>query len=286
MEYEGSMNSVQDVMTKKVISCLPTERLSEVQNLMVEQRVGRILVVDSNKEDVGIISEKDLVNFLIGDKSRRGLEHTRAEDAMSRELITVKAAAPVAEAAKTMIREKVSSLVVKDGQVEGIVTKSDLVMYLAALATTSIDFTVRDFMTANPITMIASQPTFLAAELMSQHRISKVVVVDQVHCPIGIITVTDLAIASSLVRQTGLAAEGKPQFAQEGKYATSIRRLTARDIMTINPICVNQNADLTSSAKLMTRHGISGLPVIENSRKLVGIITKSDLTRAVALQSK
>jgi len=271
-------------MTKRVINCLPSAPLTEVQYLMVEQRVGRILVVDSNKQDLGIISEKDLVNFLIADKSRRGLEDIRAEEVMSKGLITVKATAPVAEAAKTMIDENVSSLVVKDDQVQGIVTKSDIVMYLAALATT--DYTVRDFMTANPITMNASQPTFLAAELMSEHRISRVVVVDQERCPIGVITLTDLAIASSLVGQTGLSAEGKPQFAQKVKYTTSILRLTAGDIMTRNPLCVNQNADLTSSAKLMTRHGISGLPVIVNSRRLVGIITKSDLTRAVALQGK
>jgi CBS domain-containing protein len=271
-------------MTKRVISCLPAAPLTEVQYLMVEQRVGRILVVDSKKQDVGIISEKDLVNFLIADKSRRGLEHIRAEEVMSKGLITVKPAAAVAEAAKTMIREKVSSLVVKDGQVEGIVTKSDIVMYLAALAT--VNYVVRDFMTASPITMNASQPTFIAAELMSQHRISRVIVVDQEHCPIGIITLTDLALASSLIGQTGFLAEGKPQFAPGVKYATSIHRLTAGDIMTRNPLCVNQNADLASSAKLMTRHGISGLPVIENSRRLVGIITKSDLTRAVALQGE
>jgi CBS domain-containing protein len=273
---------VQDIMTKRVISCLPAAPLSEVQNLMVEQRVGRILVVDSKKQDVGIITEKDLVDFLITDKSRRGLEDIRAEEVMSRGLITVKAAAPVAEAAKTMIGEKVSSLVVKDGQVEGIVTKSDIVIYLAALVTT--DHTVRDFMTANPITVSAMQPIFLAAELMSQHRISRVVVVDQAR-PIGIITLTDLAIASSLIG-TRLFTERKPQFAQEVKYATSIHRLAAGDIMTRNPVCVNQNADLTSSAKLMARHGISGLPVIEDSGKLAGIITKSDLTRAVALQGK
>jgi CBS domain-containing protein len=270
-------------MTKRVISCLPAAPLSEVQDLMVEQRVGRILIVDSKKQEVGIITEKDLVNFLITDKSRRGLKDIRAEEVMSRGLITVKAAAPVAEAANTMIREKVSSLVVKDGQVEGIVTKSDMVMYLAALGTT--DYTVRDFMTPDPITVSAMQPIFLVAELMSQHRISRVVVVDQVR-PIGIITMTDLVIVSSLIGQTRLFVEGKPQFAQGVKYATSIHRLTAGDIMTRNLLCVNQNADLTSSAKLMTRHGISGLPVIENSRKLVGIITKSDLTRAVALQGK
>jgi CBS domain-containing protein len=276
------MNSVQEIMTKKVISCLPAATLSEVQELMLEQRVGRILVVDSNNQDIGIISEKDLVNFLITDKSRRGLQEIRAEEVMSKGLITVKAAAPIAEAAKTMITEKVSSLVVKDGQLEGIATKSDVVMYLAGMAIG--ERSVRDFMTTNPMTMSASQPIFLAVELMSQHKISRMVVVDQEHKPIGIITLTDLAIASSLLGPARLSVERKPEFAKGIKYATSIHRLTTGDIMTKHPLCVNQNTDLTSSAKLMTRHGISGLPVIEDDGKLVGIITKTDLTRAVASQ--
>jgi len=218
--------------------------------------------------------------YLYLDKSRRGLDNIRAEEVMSMGLITVKTVAPVAEAARTMIRENVSSLVVKDGQVEGIVTKSDVVTYLAALATTT-DYTVRDFMTANPITMSPSQSTFFAAELMSQHRISRIVVVDQTR-PIGIITLTDLAIASSIIAQPRLPGEGRQQFSQRVEYVTNVRRLTARNIMTRNPLCVNQNANLASSAKLMARHGISGLPVIDDSEKLVGIITKSDLTRAVA----
>ena len=267
-------------MTRKILTCLPEAPLSEVQDLMVDQRVSRILVVDSNKQDLGIITEKDLVNFLIRETSRRGLDNIRAEEVMSMRLITVKTVAPVAEAARTMIRENVSSLVVKDGQVEGIVTKSDIVTYLAALATT-IGYTVRDFMTANPITMSPSQSTFFAAELMSQHRISRIVVIDQTR-PMGIITLADLAIASSIIAQPRLPGEGREKFSQRVEFVTNIRRLTARNVMTRNPLCVNQNADLVSSAKLMTRQGISGLPVIDDSEKLVGIITKSDLTRAIA----
>ena len=267
-------------MTRKIITCLPAAPLSEVQDLMVDQRVSRILVVDSKKQELGIITEKDLVNFLIRETSRRALDNIHAEEVMSTGLITVKTIAPVAEAAGTMIRENVSSLLVKDGQVEGIVTKSDMVTYLAALATT-IDYTVRNFMTANPITISPSQSTFLAAELMSQHRISRIVVVDQTR-PIGIITLADLAIASSIIAQPRLPGEGRQQFTRRVEFATNIHRLRASNVMTRNPLCVNQNADLVSSAKLMTRHGISGLPVTDDSEKLVGIITKSDLTRAVA----
>jgi CBS domain-containing protein len=58
--------------------------------------------------------------------------------------------------------------------------------------------------------------------------------------------------------------------------------LTSRDLMTPHPIMIKQDSDLSEAAKLMVRHNISGLPAVEESGKLVGVITKSDVIRAIA----
>jgi len=65
-----------------------------------------------------------------------------------------------------------------------------------------------------------------------------------------------------------------------------IHLLTAKDFMTADPISVNEDADLADAARLMTKNGVSGLPVINTAGKLVGIVTKSDLTKAVASLKK
>ena len=57
--------------------------------------------------------------------------------------------------------------------------------------------------------------------------------------------------------------------------------VTAGDIMTPNPITVDANEDVGVAVLLMIRNGISGLPVVRNS-KLVGIITKADIVKAIA----
>jgi IMP dehydrogenase len=56
--------------------------------------------------------------------------------------------------------------------------------------------------------------------------------------------------------------------------------------MTANPISIDKDANLADAAKLMAKHNISGLPVTENTGKLVGIVTKSDITRATASLKK
>jgi predicted transcriptional regulator len=66
------------------------------------------------------------------------------------------------------------------------------------------------------------------------------------------------------------------------KRAAVIRRITVRDFMTQQPLCINQNSNLAIAAKLMSAHRISGLPVQDESGKLTGIISKTDIAQAVA----
>ena len=56
---------------------------------------------------------------------------------------------------------------------------------------------------------------------------------------------------------------------------------TASDIMTKNPFVVYPDDVVYTAAILMIRHDISGIPVIKN-KKLVGIITKSDIVNVLA----
>jgi CBS domain-containing protein len=57
--------------------------------------------------------------------------------------------------------------------------------------------------------------------------------------------------------------------------------------MTPNPITIEKDADLAEAAKIMVKHRISGLPVIESSvnvEKPIGIISKFDIIKALSRQ--
>lgn len=281
------MDFVRGIMTKKVVTCAPTDTILDVQGLMVNHHISRVVVVKAKNKPVGIITEKDLVSFLLVDKSRRGIEEIKAKEIMSKNLVTAKSNASVSDVAKTMIGKKISSVIIvdDDGKLNGIVTKSDVTAYFPYRGMGI--YKVHDFMTSNPVTVRASHSIFLPVSLMSEHRISRVVVVDKENKPVGIITLSDVTMLVNLLKPAKVLVEGKPLLVR-GFIALpkSIHLLTAGDIMTANPISIDKDADLADAARLMARHNISGLPVTENAGKLVGIVTKSDVTRATASLKK
>jgi CBS domain-containing protein len=56
----------------------------------------------------------------------------------------------------------------------------------------------------------------------------------------------------------------------------------AGDVMTFDPIGITKDSDLAEAALIMMRNRISGMPVIDSDNNLAGIITKTDIIRAVA----
>ena len=55
----------------------------------------------------------------------------------------------------------------------------------------------------------------------------------------------------------------------------------ATDIMATKPITIEADKDVKSAITRMIKYNISGLPVVKN-KKLVGIITKSDIVNTLA----
>jgi CBS domain-containing protein len=53
--------------------------------------------------------------------------------------------------------------------------------------------------------------------------------------------------------------------------------ILARDIMTVDVITVKADEDLEKVSRLLLKHRISGLPVVDDGGKVVGIISEGDL---------
>jgi len=115
---------------------------------------------------------------------------------------------------------------------------------------------VRETMNKDVITIDPASPVSEAAKLMSKYRIGSVVVV-QGEKPVGIITERDIAYSIA-------ATDLKPS------------QVKVEDIMSSEIKSIGSNKILTEASKLMGKHNIRRLPVIEEGR-LVGIISNKDI---------
>jgi CBS domain-containing protein len=55
--------------------------------------------------------------------------------------------------------------------------------------------------------------------------------------------------------------------------------LKARDLMSSDPVCVEPSATIRELARVFEEHEISGVPVVDQEGKVIGVVTKTDLIR-------
>lgn len=55
--------------------------------------------------------------------------------------------------------------------------------------------------------------------------------------------------------------------------------MKAKDVMTVDVVSVSTDHSVRHAARIMLDHRISGLPVIDDAGRVVGIITEGDLMR-------
>jgi acetoin utilization protein AcuB len=66
---------------------------------------------------------------------------------------------------------------------------------------------------------------------------------------------------------------------RQAYLASLIEQVSIGDIMIKDPLTISPEANLEEAAELLFRHGIGGLPVVDNN-KVVGVITVADIMAA------
>lgn len=127
---------------------------------------------------------------------------------------------------------------------------------------------VREWMTKQVFTVAPHTTLRSAHQLMKEHRIRRLPVMDDGHL-VGIITIGDAREASPSDATTLSIWELNYLWAQ----------LTVDKVMTQHVITVGPDTPILDAANLMLEHKISGLPVLNDEGKLVGILTESDIFR-------
>ncbi len=138
-DYEGF--GASEVLVKNVMSDNPLiikedEKIKTAANLMSEAKTGSLIVLDSQGELSGILTEMDIVDDLVS----QGLDpdEVLVKDIMSSPVHTIESGTPIQEAAETMADLEIRRLPVVEGEkMVGIITENDIL----EISPTLIDIT-------------------------------------------------------------------------------------------------------------------------------------------------
>src|SRR5262245_24475941 len=146
-----------------------------------------------------------------------------------------------------------------------------------AMRTTSTPYTlehdyrveqaIRYWMRAPVITVTFDAPLSEALALMREHDVQRLPVVLGTGERCGMMTQGDIR-GADVLRVAGFDALA---------VADALRQVKVYDVMAERPFSITPETNLREAAMLMIEHKISGLPVVDNSGDVVGIITESDL---------
>ncbi|MFF1446381.1 CBS domain-containing protein [Streptomyces sp. NPDC058295] len=116
-------------------------------------------------------------------------------DVMTSALVTVEPQTSVTAVARTMRDENIGAVLVTDGeQLRGLVSDRDLVVRALAEGGDPNNMTVADACSEDLVTLGPDDDLTLAVEVMREHSVRRVPVVDEERHPVGIVSLGDLAI--------------------------------------------------------------------------------------------
>jgi len=130
---------------------------------------------------------------------------------------------------------------------------------------------VSDWMTREVITIAPETSLKEAHDIMNSKKIRRLPVVMQGKV-VGIVTLGDIRGAEP----------SKASSLSVWEMNDLLANLKVAKIMTRDPATIQQNASIGEAAKIMLGKKFSGLPVVDEANRLVGIITESDIFRLVA----
>jgi CBS domain-containing protein len=148
--------------------------------------------------------------------------------------------------------------------------------------------TVREIMTTAVITAKSDTTVRELADILAKNKISGVPVVDDNGRVLGMVSEADI-----ILQDADLHFPYYIQFLESVIYLQSVHKFEERfrkqigskvsEIMTEEVVSVMPEQTVREVATLMADRNVNRLPVTENGR-LVGIVTRGDIVRAIAQQ--
>jgi len=148
--------------------------------------------------------------------------------------------------------------------------------------------TVADIMSRDPIVVHAETSLNEAIQILAQHHISGLPVVDETHKLVGVISETDL-----MWKETGVTPpahfmilDSVIYLENPAKYERELHKAlgqTVGEVMTKKDIATTTaDMPIRRAAQLMHERKVHRLIVIDASKQVIGVLTRGDIVRFMA----
>ncbi len=129
---------------------------------------------------------------------------------------------------------------------------------------------VKEWMAAEPIVIDENTSIMKATQLMKEHNIRRIPVVKN-----------DILVGIVSDRDIKEAAPSKATSLDVHELYYLLSEIKVKDIMTRDPITLKEEDSVEKAAVIMLENTISGLPVVNDDGKVVGMITQTDIFKVM-----
>jgi CBS domain-containing protein len=133
--------------------------------------------------------------------------------------------------------------------------------------------TVRDVMTPSVVAVREDADFKEMVHVMRNHRISAFPVIDAGNRVIGVVSEADLLLKEAAPE----VPQGTVRLAWRQKERSKAAGVTAAEVMTAPAVTIGADAPVAEAARLMKSRKVKRLPVVDDNRRLRGIISRADV---------
>ena len=257
---------VKDVMTNEIIVVDKDVELNYVLKLMKKHNITKIPVLEEKKL-VGLITD-NIIAKKLGAIRTKGVPPSRlhASSVTDKEVDIVSPDDKISDILKKVGEPGPTILtVIENGELVGVVTKADL------LPLVNSNKQLKDVMTQKLITVSPEDRIIHARRQMINENVARIPVCENGKL-IGMISDNEIVFALARIKSSVPLGREKHQ----------LEELLVKDAMKSPAIWARPNISCSDGAKLMMKHHVGALPLIEED-KLIGIVTRTDLIKTVAV---
>ncbi len=255
--------------------------LQQVLNKLLTFKISRLFIF-KDKKAIGIVSEKDILNYLYNEKLLNRTDEVIIDDIMH-EVFVNDGSMTIHEAAKFMVDNRCSSTgVSSNGELVGIVTKTDLTKYYAQNYFGKNQVNLQA--STNYFSTLTDDDIFEVVKKILGNEFSRIVIVTKEDNPVGIIStgdifraVMDIEATENTEKVLNLTQDQENIWLRYKEFCS----YQAEKVMSRGVFNVGESEDLAKACQMILDKGINALGVQDAEGKIKGIIGKREILFAL-----